>query len=136
MNEQGRIGLTGPEVIEQEIGKAEFDASNKALVYRTTGAKHKYILQDCNYLVEDTIGAFHETLAKIAKMPLEEIEKLRRIGSLPLVEEQMELVRMVADLQPKDSMDVWEKYGNENPAALPDMPVPEFLKTVKRRARA
>lgn len=136
MNEQGRIGLTGPEVIEQEIGKAEFDASNKALVYRTTGAKHKYILQDCNYLVEDNIGAFHETLAKVAQMPMEEIEKLRRIGSLALVEEQMQLVQMVAELQPKDSMDVWEKYGNENPSALPDMPVAEFLKTVKRRVRA
>ena len=44
MNEEGRIGLTGPEVIEQEMGKDEFDASNKALVYRTTGAKHKYII--------------------------------------------------------------------------------------------
>jgi hypothetical protein len=43
---EGRIGLTGPEVIEQEMGKDEFDASNKALVYRTTGAKHKYIIQD------------------------------------------------------------------------------------------
>lgn len=31
MNEEGRIGLTGPEVIEQEMGKDEFDASNKAL---------------------------------------------------------------------------------------------------------
>ena len=56
MNEEGRIGLTGPEVIEQEMGKDEFDASNKALVYRTTGAKHKYIIQDCNYPVEDKIG--------------------------------------------------------------------------------
>lgn len=88
MNEEGRIGLTGPEVIEQEMGKDEFDASNKALVYRTTGAKHKYIIGDCNYLVEDTVGDFKAALAEVADLSMEAIEKMRRIGSLELVQEQ------------------------------------------------
>ncbi|MEG1726648.1 MAG: biotin-independent malonate decarboxylase subunit beta [Acidaminococcaceae bacterium] len=135
MNEQGRIGLTGPEVIEQEMGKDEFDASNKALVYRTTGAKQKYIMQDCNYLVEDSIKSFYDVLAQIADLPMLEIEKLRRIGSLDLVKEQMEIVSLVADMQPKDSMDLWKYYGNETPAALPEMNTAEFLKVVKRRPR-
>ncbi|WP_293662798.1 biotin-independent malonate decarboxylase subunit beta [uncultured Phascolarctobacterium sp.] len=136
MNEEGRIGLTGPEVIEQEMGKDEFDASNKALVYRTTGAKHKYIIQDCNYLVEDKIGEFHKTLAEVAEIPMAEIEKMRRIGSLKLVQEQQELVKLVGDMQPKDSMDLWKYFGNEDPAALPEMTTAEFLKVVKRRVRA
>ncbi|MGM9568875.1 MAG: biotin-independent malonate decarboxylase subunit beta [Phascolarctobacterium sp.] len=136
MNEEGRIGLTGPEVIEQEMGKDEFDASNKALVYRTTGAKHKYIIQDCNYLVENVIGEFHKTLAEVADIPMDEIEKMRRIGSLKLVQEQQELVKLVGDMQPKDSMDLWRHFGNENPEALPEMTTEEFLKVVKRRVRA
>lgn len=136
MNEQGRIGLTGPEVIEQEMGKDEFDASNKALVYRTTGAKHKYIIQDCNYLVEDTIGAFKEALVEVAAIPMEEIEGMRRIGSLKLVQEQQGLVKLVGEMQPKDSMDLWKYYGNENPAELPELTTAEFLKVVKRRVRA
>ena len=136
MNEEGRIGLTGPEVIEQEMGKDEFDASNKALVYRTTGAKHKYIIQDCNYLVEDKIGEFHKTLAEVAEIPMAEIEKMRRIGSLKLVQEQQELVKLVGDMQPKDSMDLWKYFGNEDPAALPEMTTAEFLKVVKRRVRS
>lgn len=136
MNEEGRIGLTGPEVIEQEMGKDEFDASNKALVYRTTGAKHKYIMQDCNYLVEDKIADFRDTLAKVADLSMDEIEKMRRIGSLPLVQEQQKLVAQVAEMQPKDSMDMWKAYGNEDPAALPEMTTAEFLKVVKRRPRA
>ena len=135
MNEQGRIGLTGPEVIEQEMGKEEFDASNKALVYRTTGAKHKYIMQDCNYLVENTIGSFHDALKDVASKSMEEIEGMRRIGSLKLVQEQMDLVKIVGDMQPKDSMDMWKLYGNENPEALPEMTTEEFLKVVKRRPR-
>lgn len=135
MSEQGRIGLTGPEVIEQEMGKDEFDASNKALVYRTTGAKHKYIIQDCNYLVESSIGDFKAALAEIADIPMDKIEEMRRIGSLKLVQEQQKLVALVAELQPKDSMDLWKYFGNENAAALPEMPTAEFLKVAKRRVR-
>lgn len=135
MNEEGRIGLTGPEVIEQEMGKEEFDASNKALVYRTTGAKHKYIMQDCNYLVEDNCGAFHEALKEVAGLPMDKIEGMRRIGSPAAVAEQMKLVKLIGDMQPKDSMDMWKHYGNEDPAALPEMTTAEFLKVVKRRPR-
>lgn len=135
MSQEGRIGLTGPEVIEQEMGKEEFDASNKALVYRTTGGKQKYIVQDCNYLVEDTIGDFHNVLAEVANISMEEIEKMRRIGSKKLVQEQQELVKLVGDLQPKDAMDLWKHFGNKEPEKLPEMSTAEFLKVVKRRVR-
>lgn len=136
MSQEGRIGLTGPEVIEQEMGKEEFDASNRALVYRTTGGKQKYIVGDCNYLVEDTIGDFHHVLTEIADLPMEEIEKMRRIGSQALVEEQKGLVKLVGELQPKDAMDLWKYFGNEDPASLPDMDTAEFLMSVKRRIRS
>jgi len=135
MSEQGRLGLTGPEVIEQEMGKDEFDASNRALVFRTTGGKHKYIMQDSNFLVKDSIEEFRGALQKVLQLPFGEIEKYRRIGSLELVEEQLELVKLAAEMQPKDSRDVWKYYGNENAEDLPDMPIEEFLRVVKRRER-
>jgi len=133
MSELGRLGLTGPEVIEQEMGKDEFDASNRAMVFRTTGGKHKYILGDCNFLVEDQIGAFRERTAEILALSMEELEKYRRIGSLELVEEQLKLVDLAVQLQPRDSKDVWKYFGNENPEGLPDMNFAEFMTTVKRR---
>jgi malonate decarboxylase beta subunit len=135
MSEEGRIGLTGPEVIEQEMGKEEFDASNKALVYRTTGGKQKYIMQDCNYLVEDRISDFYKSLVKVADLSMDEIEGMRRIGSLKLVQEQMGVVKLVGEMQPKDAMDMWKYYGNDTPEALPEMSTAEFLKVVKRRVR-
>ena len=67
------MGLTGPEVIEQEMGKEEFDSSDKAMIYRCTGGKHKYIMHDANYLVEDSIGAFRTKIAEVLAMPYEEI---------------------------------------------------------------
>jgi len=132
MSEFGRLGLTGPEVIEQELGKEEFDAGNRALVYRTTGGKHKYIMQDCNFMVEDTIASFRDQIAEVVKISIDEMEGLRRIGSLELVEEQIKLVELAAKMQPSDSKDVWAHFGNEKPEELTDMPYDEFMKVVKR----
>lgn len=135
MSEQGRIGLTGPEVIEEVMGKKEFDAGNKSLVSRTTGAKHKYIMRDCSFLVKDSIGDFKNQLKDVLSKSYSEIEKYRLIGSMKLVEEQMKLVALAAQIKPKDSMDVWKYFGNENPATLPEMSYDEFMKNLKRRER-
>ena len=132
MSQSGRIGLTGPEVIEEEMGKDEFDASDRALVYRTTGGKHKYIMGDCNFLVADSMTAFRNALREALAIPYVEIDAFRRIGSLEKVEYQLKLVDLCVKLAPKDSKDVWKYAGNENPDAVADMSLDVFLKTVKR----
>ncbi|MEW6624861.1 MAG: biotin-independent malonate decarboxylase subunit beta [Bacillota bacterium] len=135
MSEQGRVGLTGPEVIEEEMGRDEFDSSNRALVYRTTGGKHRYIMQDCNFLVRDLMASFREKLQEILQMPFGQIAQYRRIGSLELVKEQLGLVETAVTVNPKDSSDMWKHYGNNIPELLPDLSVDEFLRTAKRRVR-
>ena len=40
VSEQGRIAVSGPEVIETNKGVEEFDAENKALVWSTDGGKN------------------------------------------------------------------------------------------------
>lgn len=133
MSPLGRIGLTGPEVIEEAMGKKEFDASDRGLIYRITGGKHKYIMGDAAYLVEDTIGAFRKQLIQVLQMKYEDIESHRSIGSLTLVEEQLELVKLAASLKPKDAADVWAYLGNTNSQEIPDMPYDRFMQEVKRR---
>jgi len=135
MSELGRIGLTGPEVIEEVMGKKEFDSADRALIYRTTGGKHKYIMGDCAYLVDDTIGAFRRQIEAVLKMSYGEIQKLRSIGTARLVEEQLKLVALAAELNPKDAKDVWKYYGNEDPDSIPDMFYDEFMQKVKIRQR-
>jgi len=132
MSEFGRLGLTGPEVIEEEMGKEEFDSGDRALVFRTTGGKHKYIMRDCNYLVADTVGAFHDQIAELATKPMADFEPMRRIGSPAKVEEHMRAVALAAEMHPKDARDVWAYAGNADPVALTDLPLPDFLAQVKR----
>ena len=135
MSPLGRLGLTGPEVIEQEMGREEFDASDKSLISRTTGGKHKYIMGDCNLLNEDRVDAFRESLRTLLAQPYEQVCRCRRIGSHSLVREQMELTALAAERNPSDARDVWRCFGNEEAERLPELDVEEFLKAVKRRVR-
>ena len=135
MSPEGRLGLTGPEVIEQEIGKEEFDSADKSLISRTTGGKHKYLMRDCNVLVPDSIEAFRQAIGDILEKPYEEMEKCRRIGSPALVNEQLDVAEWLADLAPSDARDVWKAMGNPMAEEYPDMDVEEFLTHAVRRRR-
>jgi malonate decarboxylase beta subunit len=58
MSDLGRLAMSGPEVIEASHGADEFDACDRALVWRTTGGKHRWLTGDCDALVEDDVQAF------------------------------------------------------------------------------
>ena len=135
MSQFGRLGLTGPEVIEEELGKDEFDASDRALVYRTTGGRHKYIMGDCNLLAADSICDFRKNLQDVLSQPYADIAEMACIGNLEKVEAQLELVNLCVKIAPKDAKDVWKHAGNEAPDTLVDMSLEEFRRTVKRLAK-
>lgn len=132
MSEDGRLGLTGPEVIEQEMGKEEFDSANRALVYRTTGGRHKYLIGDCNYLVKGSVQSFREALQEVVELSMKEIETQRRIGSPDLVQKQLKLMNLALQVDPADSMDMWRNFGNEHPEQLLGLTYDEFMGTAKR----
>ena len=48
MSEEARLAMSGPEVIETTHGVEEFDSRDRALVWRTTGGKHRYMLGNCD----------------------------------------------------------------------------------------
>src|SRR5690606_13361444 len=58
MSEEGRLSLSGPEVIETVRGVEEFDSRDRALVWRVTGGKHRYLIGDASTLVADRMQAF------------------------------------------------------------------------------
>ena len=58
MSDIARHAMSGPEVIESANGAAEFDAHDRALVWRITGGKHRWLTGDCDALVEDDPVAF------------------------------------------------------------------------------
>jgi malonate decarboxylase beta subunit len=65
MTEHGRLGISGPIVIEKWMGKKAYDSSNRALIWKTSGGKTKYLLGDADTLVHDTADAVREAIGKL-----------------------------------------------------------------------
>ncbi|WGD29112.1 biotin-independent malonate decarboxylase subunit beta [Ancylobacter sp. WKF20] len=57
MTRQGRLGLNGPEVIEQNAGIAELDSRNKPLIWSLTGGEIRVATGFADVLVEDDAQA-------------------------------------------------------------------------------
>jgi malonate decarboxylase beta subunit len=55
MTREARLGLNGPEVIEQESGIEEFDASDRALIWAVHGGEQRVGMGLADALVEDSI---------------------------------------------------------------------------------
>lgn len=135
MSDVGRLGLTGPGVIEEVVGTEEFDAANRALVWRTTGGRHRFITRDADFIVEDTMKAFREKVSEVASWPLEKISSKRIIGTGDMVLEQMRLVELAANDKIQDSWDLWRQFGNEDIEHLWDSDVSEFAAHAQRWPR-
>jgi malonate decarboxylase beta subunit len=54
---QARLGMNGPEVIEQEAGIAELDASDRALIWSLIGGEQRYAVGMADALLEDDAAA-------------------------------------------------------------------------------
>ena len=121
MSEEGRLGMSGPEVIETAHGVEEFDSRDRALVWRTVGGKHRYLMGDAKQLVEDDIVAFRSaairalgarqpfTLEALTAEHIALAERLDRFG------------------QCRDALDIWRKMGVATPEAVPLMETAAFL---------
>ena len=129
INEEGRLGLSGPDVIETTMGVEEFDSTDRALVWRTVGGKHRYLLGEVQCLVEDDIEAFR--VAAINSM-----DKALPLSLESLEEEHLVLSRRLQNYgQCQDGTEVWGAMGIEEPQRLPLMDIPCFLSTVENNAQ-
>jgi malonate decarboxylase beta subunit len=58
MTREARLGLNGPEVIEQESGVDEFDSKDRALIWAIDGGEQRVGMGLADALVEDNVEAF------------------------------------------------------------------------------
>jgi malonate decarboxylase beta subunit len=60
---EARLGLNGPQVIEQEAGVAEFDARDRSMIWNLTGGVQRHAAQLADACVEDDTATMRATLA-------------------------------------------------------------------------
>jgi malonate decarboxylase beta subunit len=61
---QGRLGMNGPEVIEQEAGTEEFDAEDRELVWSVIGGEQRHAVGLADDLLEDDADAIAAAVRK------------------------------------------------------------------------
>ena len=125
MSEEGRWSVAGPEVIETVSGVEEFDSRDRALVWRTMGGKHRFLLGEADRLVVDDIKAFRAAAAELMQKPktftLESIlQEHRRLGD-----------RLTTYGECKDALDIWKKMGIPEFNCIPLMDNDAFHAAVK-----
>lgn len=126
MSEEGRLSLSGPEVIETVRGVEEFDARDRALVWRVTGGKHRYLLGEADALVADRIGAFADAAVSVRETLQQDDDPLA-----VLEREHRRLAQRIVDYgQYRDGVEIWRRQGIADPERLPLLDTPAFLAAV------
>ena len=127
MSEEGRLAMSGPEVIETASGVEEFDARDRALIWRTSGGKHRYLLGDCHAIVADRIDAFRQAA-------LDALDWLPGAVELSLAALEAEHAMLAARLNDfgalRDPLDIWRALGVPEPAAVPMLEIAPFVDLV------
>ncbi len=123
MSDMGRLAMSGPEVIEASHGVDEYDARDRALVWRTSGGKHRWLTGDCDALVEDDVAAFREAAIRAIAAP----GALRPVTLHSLQAEHALLTARLAALpeaaQADDATALWQALGVADAARVPDLDV-------------
>ena len=115
ISEQGRIGVSGPEVIETHKGVEEFDSEDKALVWSTDGGKSRRLIGGADAFAEDSMEGFRAVAkSQMAKVPAFNLETMQA--------EQERLAARQARLGAcDDAVSMWRVLGIKEPGAIRDM---------------
>jgi len=126
MTEHGRLGISGPIVIEKWMGKKAYDSANRALVWKTSGGKTKYLLGDADALVHDAPEAVRDAIAKF-------IGKSSAVSLGSVKARQKELQKRLKKFgATEDPNAVWKGMGVRNVDAASLASGPEFAALAKR----
>jgi malonate decarboxylase beta subunit len=120
VSEQGRIAVSGPEVIETNMGVEEFDSSNKALVWSTDGGKNRRLIGGADAFAQDSMNGFRAAAKAL----------LSRVPPFDLKTMQAEQERL-ASRQKRlgacdDAVSMWRVLGIKDPEAVRDMDGKDF----------
>lgn len=120
ISEEGRLAMSGPEVIETVHGVEEFDSRDRALVWRVTGGKHRYLLGETDRICADDIADFRSAAIALTDGPagltLEDVER----------EHAQLATRWEAFSDCADGLDVWRRLGVTAPEDVPMLATEDF----------
>jgi malonate decarboxylase beta subunit len=80
MTPEGRLGLNGPEVIEEESGVEEFDASDRSLIWSSYGGQQRYDQGLADVLINDDADQMATTVRDLIAKGVPEIHRSEQVA--------------------------------------------------------
>ncbi|WP_243444040.1 biotin-independent malonate decarboxylase subunit beta [Asaia prunellae] len=122
ISRHGRIGVSGPEVIETNKGVEEFDSRDKALVWRITGGRTRVLCGGADLYVCDDIAAFRATTIALQSA------QRRKLTPDTLLREQKRLEQRLAENgSARDAPEIWKKRNIPDPEHIADLAEGDFI---------
>ena len=127
MTEHGRLGISGPIVIEKWMGKEAYDSSNRALVWKTSGGKTKFLLGDADLLAEDDAPSVAAAITKL-------LSKSNPLTLRSLKARQLELEKRMKEFGKTGDPDaLWLKLGIKDIAEASLATAPKVIALAKKK---
>lgn len=104
LTREARLGLNGPEVIEQESGIDEFDPSDHALVWAIDGGEQRYQIGMADVLVEDDTPRVADAVRRCLAQG---VPAVHRSSQVSLYRNRIEAFDTSRQLDPNELRALW-----------------------------
>jgi malonate decarboxylase beta subunit len=102
MTREARLGLNGPQVIEQEAGVAEFDSRQRALIWGLTGGEQRVAARLADACVDDDTAAVRATLVDLFARGLPAVHRSDRAADFLACLERVDTTRQATAQDVRD----------------------------------
>ena len=102
MTREARLGLNGPQVIEQEAGVAEFDSRQRALIWGLTGGEQRVAAHLGDACVDDDTAAVRATLVDLFARGLPAVHRSDRTADFLACLERVDTTRQATAQDVRD----------------------------------
>lgn len=110
MTREARLGLNGPEVIEQESGVDEFDSSDRALIWAIHGGEQRVGMGLADALVEDSVD---EITSVVRNYVLAGNPAIHRSEQVSLYRERIAALDTSQQIDPMSLREQWSGKANK-----------------------
>jgi malonate decarboxylase beta subunit len=108
LTREGRLGMNGPEVIEQENGVDEFDSTDHALVWAIHGGEQRVDMGLADALVDDDTP---QVVDAIRRLVLKGPPPVHRSSQVSLYRRRIEALDASRQWDPKELRALWTSNG-------------------------
>jgi malonate decarboxylase beta subunit len=110
MTREARLGLNGPEVIEQESGIEEFDSSDHALIWAINGGEQRVGMGVADEIVLDDASAIAAALRRCLTAGLPQVHRSQQVK---LYRERVAALDTLQQIDPFSLRKSWRKETKE-----------------------